>query len=230
MCLHKNRESDIPWPACYVDARTHSAVDMQYVDRAAFGAMPLGDAQCLIQVARHYNGNDIVWLLKGRDRGASLDDAKVMSCEKARELCMAEDVYVAWSKAYIDQHVRQVVSCTDVNREEALRGTGIKLVKPRRPRKGSSQMPRLRPVPFPVSGLQGRLPQLRGVQPPVMTPGRRRPCCRRPFLPSNPDAALSPESPPASRQYLACCFTDLGHSDRNTGDRPYIHNNAGPAG
>ncbi|MBZ9574596.1 hypothetical protein [Modicisalibacter sp. MOD 31.J] len=133
--LHENRESDIPWPADYVDARTHSAVDMQYVDRSAFGAMPLGDAQCLIQVARRYNGNDIVWLLADGGRGANLDDARVVSCEEARELCMANESYVAWNNAYIDQHVRQVVSCADVNREEALRGTGIKLVKPRRPRK-----------------------------------------------------------------------------------------------
>lgn len=133
--LHENRESDIPWPADYVDARTHSAVDMQYVDRSAFGAMPLGDAQCLIQVARRYNGNDIVWLLADGGRGANLDDARVVSCEEARELCMGEDGYVAWNSAYIDQHARQVVSCTDVSRQEALRGTGITLVKPRPPRK-----------------------------------------------------------------------------------------------
>lgn len=31
---HQRRESDIPWPKSYIDARTRPAVDMQYVKRA----------------------------------------------------------------------------------------------------------------------------------------------------------------------------------------------------
>ena len=30
--MHRNRETDIPWPKEYIDARTRPAVDMQYVD------------------------------------------------------------------------------------------------------------------------------------------------------------------------------------------------------
>lgn len=32
--LHQMRETDIPWPKEYIDARTRPAVDMQYVKRA----------------------------------------------------------------------------------------------------------------------------------------------------------------------------------------------------
>ena len=31
---HQSRETDIPWPKDYIDARTRPAVDMQYVKRA----------------------------------------------------------------------------------------------------------------------------------------------------------------------------------------------------
>lgn len=30
---HEHRETDIPWPKAYIDARTRPAVDVQYVDR-----------------------------------------------------------------------------------------------------------------------------------------------------------------------------------------------------
>ena len=30
---HRSRETDIPWPKAYIDARTRPAVDMQYVKR-----------------------------------------------------------------------------------------------------------------------------------------------------------------------------------------------------
>jgi len=30
---HRSRETDIPWPKDYIDARTRPAVDMQYVKR-----------------------------------------------------------------------------------------------------------------------------------------------------------------------------------------------------
>ncbi|TGV06381.1 hypothetical protein E4695_13365 [Alcaligenaceae bacterium 429] len=31
--MHNNRETDIPWPKEYIDAKTRPAVDMQYVKR-----------------------------------------------------------------------------------------------------------------------------------------------------------------------------------------------------
>lgn len=31
---HEKRETDIPWPKDYIDARTRPAVDMQYIERA----------------------------------------------------------------------------------------------------------------------------------------------------------------------------------------------------
>lgn len=32
--MHNSRETDIPWPKAYIDAKTRPAVDMQYVKRA----------------------------------------------------------------------------------------------------------------------------------------------------------------------------------------------------
>ena len=32
--MHDTRETDIPWPKEYIDARTRPAVDMQYIDRS----------------------------------------------------------------------------------------------------------------------------------------------------------------------------------------------------
>ena len=34
LAQHRSRETDIPWPKEYIDARTRPAVDMQYVKRA----------------------------------------------------------------------------------------------------------------------------------------------------------------------------------------------------
>jgi hypothetical protein len=34
MAQHRSRETDIPWPKEYIDARTRPAVDMQHVKRA----------------------------------------------------------------------------------------------------------------------------------------------------------------------------------------------------
>lgn len=41
---------------------------------------------------------------------------------------------VVWPKPYIDAHTRRLVECDDVNIQEALRGTGIKLPKPQKPK------------------------------------------------------------------------------------------------
>lgn len=32
--MHNSRETDIPWPKAYIDAKTRPACDMQYVKRA----------------------------------------------------------------------------------------------------------------------------------------------------------------------------------------------------
>lgn len=33
VALHEQRETDIPWPKTYIDAKTRPAVDMQYIKR-----------------------------------------------------------------------------------------------------------------------------------------------------------------------------------------------------
>ncbi|MBI6911088.1 hypothetical protein [Pseudomonas palleroniana] len=41
---------------------------------------------------------------------------------------------VVWHKPYIDAHSRRLVERDDVDIKEALRGTGIKLIKPKTPK------------------------------------------------------------------------------------------------
>lgn len=134
---HQSRETDIPWPKAYIDARSQRACDCQYVSREDADALPvLGSDELLYaQLTRHWNGNDLIWLTMGGDHDADLAVAKRLSVTDAAELAMARADYVMWSQAYIDRHSRPVVTRAATNIKDALRGTGIKLVKPRPPRR-----------------------------------------------------------------------------------------------
>ena len=129
-----HRETDIPWPKDYIDARTRLGVDHQYVDLAeAFEQHP--DAtEFYLQKPNAWNGNNLIWLgslvmfssdLKLAVKVAAADIAKT-----ARRC--GQHGAVAWPAAYIDAHSRRLVERDDVNLKEALRGTGIKLPRPRK--------------------------------------------------------------------------------------------------
>lgn len=132
---YEGRHTDVPWPKGYIDARSETACDMQYVSQGDFGAMPLGDTKCLVQRAHLYNGNDLVWLSVDGSHSTDVSIAQVMSADEARQWCKEHQGYVAWAKPYIDGRLRRVVTSRRVNLKEALRGTGIKIIKPKRPRK-----------------------------------------------------------------------------------------------
>ncbi|WP_339416198.1 MULTISPECIES: hypothetical protein [unclassified Pseudomonas] len=48
--------------------------------------------------------------------------------------CDHRDTDIPWPKAYIDAQARRLVERDDVNIKDALRGTGIKLAKPKGPK------------------------------------------------------------------------------------------------
>jgi hypothetical protein len=131
---YKGRETDVPWPKEYIDARSETACDMQYVCLDDEGAAQLGD-ECLVQRKNSYNGNDLVWVSVTSGYTTNVDLAQVMTASEAKACCAANPNHVAWAKPYIDARVRRVVTRRHVNLKEALRGTGIEIIKPKRPRK-----------------------------------------------------------------------------------------------
>jgi hypothetical protein len=132
---HRSRESDVPWPKGYIDARSQRACDCQYVKREDPAATPGSDDLCYVQLDGRWNGNDMVWLTTAGDHDADLGLARRLTLYEAAVLAMTAPGYVVWAKAYIDQLSRPVVTTAGTSIKDALRGTDIKLVRPRRPRR-----------------------------------------------------------------------------------------------
>ncbi|SEI17026.1 hypothetical protein [Pseudomonas asplenii] len=131
-----HRDTDIPWPKDYIDARTRIGVDCQYVDiREALDQHP-DAAEFYMQKPKDWNGNNLIWLMA--DGGFTSDLRKAVRVARADTISMigrcGQTGGVAWPCAYIDAHSRRLVERDDVNLEQALRGTGIKLPKPKKPR------------------------------------------------------------------------------------------------
>lgn len=114
------RETDIPWPADYLQARFYATVDMQHlrhVDRNS------RDVAFYRQLPGQYIGNDIVWeaqsgvstdLLQARVFGSMLPGA------------------IMWPVEEMQKIARPVVRACDVSIKDALAGTGVVLHKPKR--------------------------------------------------------------------------------------------------
>lgn len=135
-CGH--RDTDIPWPKDYIDARAHYGVDHQVMDEQASDALLVPSSRVYVNVPGDWNGNDVYWI--GFWPGQVTEDlgkAANISIEKAREQFadgLATGRYKIWSADYIHTIRRRLVHRQDVNLKEALRGTGIKLPKPQRVR------------------------------------------------------------------------------------------------
>jgi len=129
-CDH--RDTDIPWPKAYVDARARVGVDHQCVTLVeAFEQHP--DApEFYLQKPKVWNGNNLIWLDDNGRTSSDLRSAvKVPASLVAKtSATLGHHGAVAWPCAYIDAHSRRLVERDDVNIKEALRGTGIKLRKP----------------------------------------------------------------------------------------------------
>lgn len=133
------RDSDIPWPKDYIDARAHYGVDCQLMDEAASNSLLVPNCRVYLHVPRDWNGNDVFWIGWGKGQvTADLGRACNLELEQTR-LEFAADIATGarkiWSAEYIDTIRRRLVWRQEVDLKEALRGTGIKLPKPQRPRK-----------------------------------------------------------------------------------------------
>ncbi|MET3051894.1 hypothetical protein ABXV19_08715 [Pseudomonas alkylphenolica] len=129
-----HRDTDIPWPKDYIDARIRIGVDHQYICLTeAFEQHP-DSPDFYLQKPKDWNGNNLIWLdatgqTTSNLRVAMKVPAALVACTSAR---LRYSGAVAWPCAYIDAHSRRLVERDDVNLKEALRGTGINLPKPRK--------------------------------------------------------------------------------------------------
>lgn len=133
---HECRDTDIPWPKAYVDAKARVGVDCQNVDiDEALEQYP--DApEFYLQKPKAWNGNNLIWLGHVVNLSSDLKLAiKVPAADVAKVAGrLGHHGAVAWPCAYIDAHSRRLVERDDVNIKEALRGTGITLAKEKKPR------------------------------------------------------------------------------------------------
>jgi DNA-directed RNA polymerase subunit RPC12/RpoP len=87
-----------------------------------------------LQDSRSYVGNDVLWWAKGDGYTTDLSKARLFTKEDAQRHHNARETDIPWPKYYIDAKTRPAVDMQYIRRDEALRGTGILLAKPRRPR------------------------------------------------------------------------------------------------
>jgi rubrerythrin len=89
-----------------------------------------------LQDSRSYVGNDILWWAKkGMGYTTDLTKAEVYTKEQAVRQHQCRETDRPWPKSYIDQHTRPAVDMQYVEINKALKGTGIKLIKPRKLKK-----------------------------------------------------------------------------------------------
>ena len=134
----RHRDTDIPWPKQYIDERAHYGVDCQLMDEHASNAMLKPGCRVYVQVPRDWNGNDVYWI--GWNKGqvtADLGRACNLDLQQSRiefAVDLSTGVRKLWSADYIDTIRRRLVHRQNVDLKQALRGTGIKLARPKKPR------------------------------------------------------------------------------------------------
>lgn len=131
LAQHRSRETDIPWPRAYIDARAHCGVDIQYVDSDEASRAAAGETRFYAAHPGEFNGNDLIFVSLAGDRTADLQRAAVYGADEVPALS-ARGLRLL-PAGYIDDRSRMLVSRHKVSIADALRDTGIKLAKPRRP-------------------------------------------------------------------------------------------------
>lgn len=131
LAQHRSRETDIPWPRAHLDARAHRGVDHQHVDVDEAARAATGETRFYAAYPGEFNGNDLIFVSATGDRTADLRRAAVYGADDVPALS-ARGLRLL-PAGYIDERSRLLVSQKDVSIATALRGTGIKLSKRRRP-------------------------------------------------------------------------------------------------
>lgn len=130
---NEDRETDLPWPLAYLEARVEWSVDHQYVKPEEVSAELAEATKAHLYASGQWNGNDLIFLTG--DGGLSDDVRQAEPFPVGIAKAMAARAH---NNVSIIAHLtavrlsRKVVASNKVNHREALRGTGIMLAKPPR--------------------------------------------------------------------------------------------------
>jgi rubrerythrin len=92
--------------------------------------------QFYLQDSRTYVGNDIVfWATNGNGYTTDVSKAEVYSKDDAVMQHRIRETDIPWPKEYIDARTRPAVDMQYCKKADALKGTGIELIEPRRPKR-----------------------------------------------------------------------------------------------
>ena len=92
------------------------------------------DDKYYLQDSRSYVGNDMqFWAKDGQGYTTDLRKAHVYTKYEAENQHQCRETDIPWPKDYIDAKTRPAVDFQYVSVEEALKDTGITLIKPQRP-------------------------------------------------------------------------------------------------
>ncbi|MFJ4387846.1 hypothetical protein ACIP02_26430 [Pseudomonas sp. NPDC089408] len=127
-----HRETDIPWPKDYVDARAHLGVDHQYISLEEARDQLSPGCAVVLQIPGHWNGNDIALARWPIGHTFRFDKAHQLTLEAAEAIGNTPEEAVIWPVAYLEAKARRLVHKRDVDIKEALTGTGIVLAKVKR--------------------------------------------------------------------------------------------------
>lgn len=89
-----------------------------------------------LQDSRSYVGNDVLWwAVDGKGYTTDLRKAHVYTKDEAIKRHESRHSDIPWPKEYIDAKTRPAVDAQYIKRDEALAGTGIVIMKEKKPKK-----------------------------------------------------------------------------------------------
>lgn len=94
------------------------------------------ETEFYMQDSRSYCGNDIMWWAKdGKGYTTNIEEAHVFTKESALKQHRCRESDIPWPADYVKAKTRPAVDMQYVDITTALEGTGIELIKPRKPKK-----------------------------------------------------------------------------------------------
>jgi hypothetical protein len=136
---HKSRESDIPMRLDYLDARKERMVDCQYlkaerqpdtVEKLLAFAV---DTLFFAVVRGQWDGNAVYFVAREGGPSTDVDKARLFPMDEAR-LLLETHGHQLWPQEHIESLAYWRIPEPAVDRKQALRETGIELIKPVRTR------------------------------------------------------------------------------------------------
>lgn len=93
----------------------------------------MSDGEFYLQDSRSYVGNDMLfWAVDGNGYTTDMRKAHVYTKAEAVARHQSRETDIPWPKDYIDARTRPAVDMQYVKRDEALAGTGIVLIVPKK--------------------------------------------------------------------------------------------------